>query len=146
MTTRLLLFAGTIAAACVSVSSAGEQDPRDPFAGVELTAVPVAGQVHMVTRPGGGGNVGVFAGLDGVLLVDALFATLAERLVSAVWAVSAETFRFLINTHVHPDHIGANAHLAGQGVLIFAHDNVRVRALEQLRFPRRGRSLPTTTR
>lgn len=84
----------------------------------------------------GGGNVGVFAGSDGVLLVDSLFAPLTERLVAAIRTVSKGEIRFLINTHVHPDHLGGNENLATQGVLIFAHDNVRVRALERFRFPR----------
>ena len=136
---RIVLAA--LAAACiVAVAVAGEQNPAGRFAGVELTVVPVAGQVHMVQRPGGGGNVGVFAGPDGVLLVDSLFAPLAERLVAAVRSVSDGEIRFLINTHVHPDHIGGNEPLADRDVLIFAHDNVRVRALERLRFPRRGGS------
>ena len=130
-----------LTAVCIAmVAVAGEQRPADRFAGVELTVVPVAGQVHMVQRPGGGGNVGVFAGPDGVLLVDSLFAPLADRLVAAVREVSDGEIRFLINTHVHPDHIGGNEPLAGKDVLIFAHDNVRVRALERLRFPRRGGS------
>ena len=131
-----------LAALCIVIVgvSAGEQNQGDRFAGVELTTVPVAGQVHMVQRPGGGGNVGVFAGPDGVLLVDSLFAPLAERLVAAVRRVSSGEIRFLINTHVHLDHIGGNEPLAGRDVLIFAHDNVRVRALERLRFPRRGGS------
>ena len=141
MTTRYHVFAGTVAAAGLTVVvAAGGQNQGAPFAGVELTAVPAAGQVHMVQRPGGGGNVGVFAGPEGVLLVDSLFAPLAERLVAAVRTVSDADIRFLINTHVHPDHIGGNENLADQGVLIFAHDNVRVRALERLRFPRRGGS------
>ena len=130
-----------LTAGCIAVVAvAGEQVPGDRFAGVELTVVPVAGQVHMIQRPGGGGNVGLFAGPDGVLLVDSLFAPLADRLVAAVRSVSDGEIRFLINTHVHPDHIGGNAPLAGRDVLIFAHDNVRVRALERLRFPRRGGS------
>ena len=131
-----------LAALCIVIVgvSAGEQNQGDRFAGVELTTVPVAGQVHMVQRPGGGGNVGVFAGPDGVLLVDSLLAPLAERLVAAVRRVSSGAIRFLINTHVHLDHIGGNEPLAGRDVLIFAHDNVRVRALERLRFPRRGGS------
>ena len=134
----VLAFLTAVATAAVAVT--GAQNPGGRFAGVELTVVPVAGQVHMVQRPGGGGNVGVFAGPDGVLLVDSLFAPLAERLVAAVRSVSDGEIRFLINTHVHPDHIGGNAPLAGRDVLIFAHDNVRVRALERLRFPRRGGS------
>ena len=45
--------------------STGGQNQADRFAGVELTTVPVAGQVHMVQLPGGGGNVGGFARPDG---------------------------------------------------------------------------------
>ena len=129
-----------LAALCMVIAgaTAGARKQGDRFAGVELTTVPVAGQVHMIQRPGGGGNVGVFAGPDGVLLVDSLFAPLAERLVAAVRRVSAGEIRFLINTHVHPDHIGGNEPLARRDVLVFAHDNVRVRALERLRFPRGG--------
>ena len=134
------IVAAALTAACIAVlvATAGGQNQADRFAGVELEVLPVAGQVHMVTRPGGGGNVGVFAGPDGVLLVDSLFAPLAERLVAAVRQVSGGDIRFLINTHVHPDHIGGNEPLARRDVLIFAHDNVRVRALERLRFPRGG--------
>ena len=134
------VVAAALTAICIAlvVVNAGGQNQGDPFADVELEIVPVAGQVHMVQRPGGGGNVGVFAGPDGVLLVDSLFAPLAERLVAAVGQVSDGEIQFLINTHVHPDHIGGNEPLARRDVLIFAHDNVRVRALERLRFPRGG--------
>lgn len=139
MTGRPRLAAAALAAACIVVAAAaGEQNPGDRFAGVELTAVPAAGNVHMVRRPGGGGNVGVFTGPDGVLLVDSLFAPLAERLVAAVRTVSDGEIRFLVNTHAHPDHIGGNEPLARRDVLIFAHDNVRVRMLDRLRFPRGG--------
>lgn len=109
------------------------------FEGVELSIVPVAGNVYMVQRPGGGGNVGVFVGPDGVLLVDALFAPLADKLVAAVREVTSSEIRFLINTHIHVDHIGGNENLAELGVLIFAHDNTRFRFLaENTRIPRGG--------
>ena len=139
MTTQRYVAAGTLLAACVVVAVAAEQ-PRqgNRFEGVKLTSVHVAGNVHMVMRPGGGGNVGVFVGPEGVLLVDSLFAPLADRLVAAVEEISDSEIRFLINTHVHPDHIGGNEALASRGVLIFAHDNVRVRSLDRLRFPRGG--------
>ena len=143
MTRLRIILAGTILAVSIVMLSATEQQDRaNRFAGVELTITPVAGLVHMVQRPGGGGNIGVFAGPDGVLLVDSLFAPLAERLVASVRSISDGQIRFLINTHVHPDHIGGNESLAGRDVLIFAHDNVRVRSLERLRFPRGGDVLP----
>ena len=128
---------GVLMVCSTQVQAQNPVEVRFPsFEGVELTTAHVAGNVYMLQRPGGGGNVGVFVGPEGVLLVDSLFDPLADRLVAAVREISDTEIRFLINTHVHPDHIGGNENLAARGVLIFAHDNVRVRALERLRFPR----------
>lgn len=122
-------------AAGVALGQAG------PFDGVELSIEHVAGNVYMVQRPGGGGNIGVLIGPEGVLLVDSLFAPLSDKLVAAVKEVSDSEIRFLINTHIHGDHVGGNENLAEMGVLIFAHDNTRLRFLEERsRFPRRGGS------
>jgi glyoxylase-like metal-dependent hydrolase (beta-lactamase superfamily II) len=122
-------------------ATASQVHAQGNLADVELTITPVAGNVYMVQRPGGGGNIGVQVGSDGVLLVDSLFAPLTEKLVAAVAQVSDEDIRFLINTHIHIDHVGGNANLAEQGVLIFAHDNTRQRFFEQRsRFPRAGGS------
>ncbi len=111
------------------------------FADAELSIEHVAGNVYMVQRPGGGGNIGAFVGPDGVLLVDSLFAPMSESLIAAVAEVTDESIRFLINTHIHLDHVGGNANLAAMGVLIFAHDNTRLKFLEQSsHFPRNGGS------
>ena len=108
---------------------------------MELSITLVAGNVYMVQRPGGGGNIGVQVGPDGVLLVDSLFAPLTDRLVAAVKQVTDEEIRFLVNTHIHIDHVGGNENLADMGVLIFAHDNTRLRFFEERsRFPRAGGS------
>ncbi len=127
-----------VAVAMVMTPRVGHAQP-DQFQGVELSIVPVAGNVFMVQRPGGGGNVGVQIGPDGVLLVDSLFAPLSDRLVAAVKSVTDSEIRFLLNTHIHIDHIGGNEDLANLGVLIFAHDNTRLRFLEdKSHFPRQG--------
>lgn len=133
---------GCMFAAAFGVVTVGlGQGQAGRFAGVELSIEPVSGNVYMVQRPGGGGNVGVFVGAEGVLLVDSLFAPLSEKLVAAVRGVSPSDIRFLINTHIHGDHIGGNENLAEIGVLIFAHDNTRFRFLaERTRIPRRGGS------
>jgi len=134
----ILSFAATALSLSVASSLAYGQGN---FAGVELSITPVAGNVYMVQRPGGGGNIGVQVGPDGVLLVDSLFAPLADKLVAAVKQVTEEEIRFLVNTHIHIDHVGGNENLAERGVLIFAHDNTRLRFFEQRsRFPRAGGS------
>jgi glyoxylase-like metal-dependent hydrolase (beta-lactamase superfamily II) len=137
-----------IATLCSAGASYGQ---LGNFEGVELNIVPVAGNVYMVQRPGGGANIGVFVGPEGVLLVDSLFAPLADKLVAAVKEVTDSEIRFLINTHIHIDHVGGNENLAEMGVLIFAHDNTRLRFLEErMRFPRQGGSFvsqqPTVAR
>jgi cyclase len=128
-----------IAADLILLSTTGLAFGQGDFTGVELSITPVAGNVFMVQRPGGGGNIGVQVGPDGVLLVDSLFAPLADKLVAAVQRVTDEEIRFLVNTHVHIDHVGGNENLAEMGVLIFAHDNTRLRFFEERsRFPRAG--------
>ena len=92
----------------------------------------------MLQTPTAGGNIGVCVGPDGVLLVDDQFSRIPDSIVAAVAAISDTEIRFLINTHIHPDHIGGNENPAELGVLIFAHDHVRLRMLQELRIPRRG--------
>ena len=135
---KIMLFTVTVLGLSATTSLSHGQGN---FAGVELSITPVAGNVYMVQRPGGGGNIGVQVGPDGVLLVDSLFAPLTERLVAGVKQVTDEEIRFLVNTHIHIDHVGGNENLADMGVLIFAHDNTRLRFFEERsRFPRAGGS------
>lgn len=133
---KILLF--TVTALSLSATNSLSYGQGN-FAGVELSITPVAGSVYMIQRPGGGGNIGVQVGPDGVLLVDSLFAELTDRLVATVKQVTDEEIRFLVNTHIHGDHTGGNENLADMGVLIFSHDNTRLRFFEERgRVPRDG--------
>lgn len=90
-----------------------------------MRVVPVAGKVS-VLNSGRGGNIGVLAGEEGVLLVDDLFANTVEEVEKAIDEISEGAPVWLINTHWHGDHTGANAHF-GVGARIVAHRNVRRR-------------------
>jgi len=79
------------------------------------------------TLEGQGGTISVLAGPDGVLLVDSQFAPLTDRLVAAIRRVSDKPIRFLVDTHVHPDHTGGNENFARLGATIFARDQLRYR-------------------
>ncbi|HEX6996931.1 MAG TPA: MBL fold metallo-hydrolase [Gammaproteobacteria bacterium] len=95
------------------------------FSQVQVTAHQVAGNVHYLQ--GQGGNIGLLIGDDGVLMVDDQFAPLTEKIVAAIRTLSEEPIRFVINTHVHGDHVGGNENFGNMGIPIVAHDNVRVR-------------------
>ncbi len=92
---------------------------------VQIKTTPLADGVWMLQ--GAGGNIGVCAGPDGVLLIDDQFAELNDKLEAAVMAVSKSPIRWVLNTHWHGDHTGGNELLAAAGATIVAHDNVRTR-------------------
>lgn len=103
-----------------------------------FTPYHVQGNVHMLEPINTNGNVGVFVGEDAVLLVDSHFQPAVPQLLEEVGAMSDREIQFVINTHVHPDHIGGNSLLADYGVTIVAHDTVRLQMLDELRIPRNG--------
>jgi len=74
-----------------------------------------------------GGTMGVLSGPDGILMVDANFAQMGDKVVAAVRKISNAPIRFLIDTHVHGDHTGGNEALAKQGAVIMARDELRFR-------------------
>lgn len=103
----------------------------DPFADVVIEPTEVAPGVFMLS--GAGGNIGVSAGGDGILIIDDQFAPLATRIAQALATLGddelASSVRYVINTHYHADHTGSNTFFAQQGATIIAHDNVRIRLL-----------------
>jgi glyoxylase-like metal-dependent hydrolase (beta-lactamase superfamily II) len=96
---------------------------------VEVKVVPVAGPVSMLV--GAGGNIGVSAGTDGILMIDDQFAELAPKISAALATLGNGKLKLVINTHWHPDHTGGNA-IFGMDAPIIAQTNVRSRlATEQ---------------
>lgn len=98
----------------------------DRFAAINIETVPVTGNISMLI--GSGGNIGVSAGDDGVLIIDDQYAPLAPKIKTALAALGSDTPKFLLNTHFHGDHTGGNAEF-GTGSIIIAHENVRGRLL-----------------
>lgn len=117
MKTKITAGLGLLAAATFALA---QQD----FSKVEIKATHVAGSVYMLT--GSGGNIGVSAGPDGILIVDDQFAPLAEKIEAALKQLNPGKLKFVLNTHYHGDHTGGNAHFGRQGTII-AHSNVRKR-------------------
>ena len=130
----------------VALVQAGAQ-PQQNFDNVQIHVEPVQHNIYMLV--GAGGNTTVQVGSEGVLLVDTQFAPLAAKLMAEIRKLSPGPIRYIINTHVHPDHVGGNAAIAKLAgfnpalpLKIIAHENVLNRltatAPGQPRFPEEG--------
>jgi glyoxylase-like metal-dependent hydrolase (beta-lactamase superfamily II) len=109
----------------------GGQPPTQNADHVELHGLHVQGNVWMVVG-GNGGNVTVQAGDEGVLLVDTSLPQLSDQVMAEIKKISSKPVNYIIDTHVHPDHVGGNEalskpttdFLAPAQVQIIAHENV----------------------
>ena len=79
--------------------------------------------VHMLESFGG--NIGVLAGDEGVLLIDAEWPQLHDKVLTAVAHISPQPVRYLVNTHWHWDHVGGDGLFGKAGVVIFSSEQTR---------------------
>ena len=140
-----ILFAFAAAAAWGEATTPGQP------AADELHAQPLRPGLFVVS--GDGGNVAVWSGPDGVVLVDAGLAQEAPRLLETVARIAPGPIRFVVNTHWHPDHSGGNEAAGKEGAVLIAHDASRsamatshVSDEYEVRIPASARAaLPTLT-
>ena len=97
----------------------------EDFSKVQIRVGKVAGNVYML-EGGDGGNIAASVGDDGIVIVDDQYAPMADKIQAALKGITDKRVRFIINTHYHGDHTGANAYFQKQAPII-AHDNVRKR-------------------
>lgn len=95
------------------------------FDEVVIKTTKITDQVYMLE--GSGGNIALFDGPDGLLMVDDQFAPLSEKIKAAAKDISDQPITYLVNTHWHGDHTGGNENFGKEGALIIAHENVRLR-------------------
>ena len=91
--------------AAVLLATAAISHPRSAARG-PLETLRVQRNVYAIF--GAGGNVTVQIGDEGVLVVDSGLAASAGALLAEIRKLSTRPIRFLINTHVHADHVGGN--------------------------------------
>ncbi|WP_076409183.1 MBL fold metallo-hydrolase [Shewanella sp. UCD-KL12] len=112
----------------------------DRFSDVEVTQLKLSESSYMLT--GSGGNIGVSAGKDGILIIDNQFAPLSEKIIATLSTIQPGLPKYVVNTHYHGDHTGGN-NLFGQSSIIFAHHNVLKRLAGDTSYKPAG--LPSVT-
>jgi cyclase len=119
------LHAGLLVAlACLLLSGPSVDVTAAPQGG--QTSVPAASGLDVLQlRPnffmiaGGGSNVGVQIGDDGVVVVDAGSSASAGDVLAAIQKLTPRPIRYIIDTSADPDHVGGNETLSKAGQTLF---------------------------
>jgi cyclase len=121
------------------------------YAKIEILTEKVAPNLYLLSGSAGadpghedaaGGRIGVLAGPDGIFMVDAQYAQITDKVLAAIRKISPEPIRFLVNTHVHPDHTAGNAYFVKLGALLFAREELREEMLRPPARPGAGNTAP----
>ena len=116
----------TLAAATALLATAAFGQGQD-FSKVEIKTTDLGNRTYMLE--GQGGNITVAVAANGVIMVDAQFAPLHDKIKAAIdKACGGKPIKYVVNTHFHGDHTGGNAEFATKDhVTIVAHRNLAMR-------------------
>ena len=116
-----------VLASLAAATTATAQDFATSFDATEA-----APGIYMLTGAEGkfgGGNISVLVGDEHVVLIDDAMVPTAQPVLDAVKKLAGRAPDFVVNTHVHGDHVGGNALMQDNGSYVIAHDNIRKRLL-----------------
>jgi glyoxylase-like metal-dependent hydrolase (beta-lactamase superfamily II) len=98
-------------------NAAARREPTPAAAAGDVEVVHVTSDVYMIG--GGGGNVTVNVGPQGLFVVDTGSAAASVKVAAAIRSISDKPIRYIANTSADVDHIGGNVEvnkLLGQAI------------------------------
>lgn len=122
--TRRSIVGGALAAGCAPGVAWATVPPVLPLVEVADGVHVAQGRHELFTAENGGhiANLSVIVGSEGVAVVDTGGSIAVGRaLLAAIRAKSELPVRYVINTHMHPDHVFGNAAFVGEGTVFAGH-------------------------
>ena len=110
------------------------------FSKVEIKVEKLSDNIYALF--GSGGNIGICAGEDGIIMIDDQYAPLSDKIAAAIATISDHPVKYLLNTHWHGDHTGGNENFGKKGATIIAHENVRTRLSTEQQLKAFSRTVP----
>jgi cyclase len=119
---------------CVARATRAQDAAELPFT-LKLVGPNVwAAMSNSKSKAPAGANTGFVIGDDGVAVIDTTASVdadgnfdtqAAKQLLATIRKLTTLPVKFVINTHYHVDHVGANAVFVDAGAIVLAHRNVR---------------------
>lgn len=108
----------------VSFTSPSEVIKKKPVS--EFTQQQITENLFILKSTNYNTNIGVFIGSESLLLIDPMAGfNNHESLLEAVKQLSNKPIKYVINTHHHLDHSGANGFFKELGATIISHENAQ---------------------
>jgi quinoprotein relay system zinc metallohydrolase 2 len=116
----LLLVAGLVPSSATELDAVAPLPTREIADGIHVYAAPYA--LARPTNEGAIANMGFVIGREAVAVVDTGGSLLAgRRLLAAIRAKTGLPIRYVVNTHMHPDHVFGNAAFLAEGARFVGH-------------------------
>lgn len=96
----------------------------------ELELIKVQDDIYVIANEAVPGNITVLVSDEGVLLVDTKYAIDYDNVETLLRTVTDQPIKYVINTHYHDDHSGANANMQALDARVFASERARAKMIE----------------